>query len=440
MSTSTVWPNRSVLREAIASARAAFAAVDVDMASTAELGDVLEELAALRNQIDALDIAVIHKVRVTTEWAADGSRSLNAWVQRKSSCTKNLAGRKIAASKVLTCTPALAQAFRSGHTSLEHVGVVAAAIQPGHREEHVGDVDRIFTELSIQTGPGQLRKAVTAWANRLDETAIANEYADASDAAYLHVSPILSGMVRIDGLLDPETGQILIDALKATRDHLHCHRNQPASTGEQFDHANDPLLRTDQSSGNLDQLPSGADGDWLGDSRPVSQQNAAALRHLLAIALASGVVANGPSGLPVTLFVTTTIEALTAQLHTAGVIPPELVGTGPIPAAVARRLACDANIIPAVLDGQSRILDLGATKRIIPKYLRAAVTARDQHCRFGDCEHPIEEIHHVTFWSHGGKTSLDNLAGLCRAHHHAVHERGWALTGNANKQLTVSRR
>lgn len=418
MSTVTILPERGSLHEVIVAARAAFARVDVDMVVPSELGEVLAELAGLRNQLDAVDVAIVHKARASTEWAADGSRSLNAWVQRASSCTKALAGRKIAASKVLMCTPQLAEAFRAGNTSLEHVATVAAVIQPGHREDRVGDVDPIFAELSVQAGPGQLRKAATSWANRVDEVAVANEYADLSEAAYLHVSPILNGMVRIDGLLDPETGQVLADALKATRERLH----------------GDHLPRGDEwgsdSGGN----------SWSFDRRPVSQQNASALRHLLGLALNSGSVANGPSGLPVTLFVTTTLESLTAQLDAAQCIPPELVGTGPIPAAVARRLACDAEVIPAVLDGQSRILDLGAAKRTIPKYLRVAVTARDQHCRFGDCEHPIEEIHHVKFWSHGGATSLENLAGLCRAHHHAVHERGWTLTGNANKTLIANRR
>lgn len=63
-------------------------------------------------------------------------------------------------------------------------------------------MDLIFTELSTQTGPEQLRQAVTSWTNRVDEIAMAGEYADMSEAAYLHVSPILSGMVRIDGHRD----------------------------------------------------------------------------------------------------------------------------------------------------------------------------------------------------------------------------------------------
>ena len=401
MSVSTIMDTTS-LREAVAAARVVFAEVAVESIPPGELGCALGEIAALRNQLDALDVAIVRQAKATTEWAADGSRSVNAWVQRKSSCTRALAGRKIAASKLLAHTPALAEAFRDGHTSLEHVSVVTAAIQPGPRTDRIGEADQIFTTLATHTGPGQLRRAVTMWASRVDETAAAHEYADLSERAYLHVSPLLDGMIRIDGMLDPETGQILIDALKATREQLQ------------------PVDRT-------------------ADMRPVSQQNASALHHLLAAALASGNIGNGPSGLPVTLFVTTTLDTLQAQLEDAGAIPAELVGTGPLPAATARRLACDAHIIPAVLDGQSRILDVGTSTRTIPKHLRAAVTARDQHCRFGDCQHPIEEIHHLIFWSHGGPTSLDNLAGLCRAHHNAVHERGLTLTGNANKTLTVHR-
>lgn len=394
-------------REALVSASAS-----VDDLPASELGPRLADIASLRNQLDALDVAVVQHVRATGEWASDGSRSMAAWIARQSNCTQALASKKASAVKALPHTPELAEAFREGAVSLEHVGVVAAAIRPCSRQEQVGEVDAIFTRLAMQSGPGQLRKAVDLWANRVDAVAVAEGYAEYTDNAYLHVSPILDGMVKVDGMLDPETGQLLIDALKAARERLH-----PEPDSDSF-----------------------ATGNAQADLRPVSAQNAQALRLLLGLAIGSGKVGNGPSGLPVTLFVTAPLDALQAHLDEADVIPAELVGAGPIPAATARRLACDANVIPAVLDGQSRILDVGTAKRTIPKHLRAAVTARDQHCRFGDCRHPIEEIHHVIFWSHGGPTSLQNLAGLCRAHHHAVHERGWSLTGDANQALTATRR
>ena len=34
-------------------------------------------------------------------------------------------------------------------------------------------------------------------------------------------------------------------------------------------------------------------------------------------------------------------------------------------------------------------------------------------------------IHHITWYSHGGPTRLDNLVLLCRRHHKRLHTPGW---------------
>ena len=36
---------------------------------------------------------------------------------------------------------------------------------------------------------------------------------------------------------------------------------------------------------------------------------------------------------------------------------------------------------------------------------------------------------HIQYWSHGGRTSLDNLVSLCKRHHLLVHERGYLIAG-----------
>lgn len=63
------------LCDLLAAARAAFAAASVNTVPTAELGDALGEIAALRNQLDALDVQITHKAKATAQWAADGSPS-----------------------------------------------------------------------------------------------------------------------------------------------------------------------------------------------------------------------------------------------------------------------------------------------------------------------------------------------------------------------------
>lgn len=37
------------------------------------------------------------------------------------------------------------------------------------------------------------------------------------------------------------------------------------------------------------------------------------------------------------------------------------------------------------------------------------------------------EIDHTVAWEHGGQTSLDNLAPLCKGHHTIKHHGGWRV-------------
>lgn len=37
------------------------------------------------------------------------------------------------------------------------------------------------------------------------------------------------------------------------------------------------------------------------------------------------------------------------------------------------------------------------------------------------------EIDHTVAWEHGGTTSIDNLAPLCRGHHMVKHHGGWSV-------------
>src|SRR3954451_10613652 len=52
----------------------------------------------------------------------------------------------------------------------------------------------------------------------------------------------------------------------------------------------------------------------------------------------------------------------------------------------ARRLLCDARIIPAVLTGRSEVLDMGRASRTFPAALRRAITVRDRGCAWPGCD------------------------------------------------------
>ena len=92
-------------------------------------------------------------------------------------------------------------------------------------------------------------------------------------------------------------------------------------------------------------------------------------------------------------------------------------------AGTLRRLACDADLIPAVLGGDSEPLDVGRAKRLFTGGLRTAIIHRDQHCTYPGCDRPPDwcDAHHVIPWGAGGETKLTNAALLCARHHTIVH-------------------
>ncbi|MEE9097369.1 HNH endonuclease signature motif containing protein [Pseudarthrobacter phenanthrenivorans] len=104
--------------------------------------------------------------------------------------------------------------------------------------------------------------------------------------------------------------------------------------------------------------------------------------------------------------------------------------TGPVAAATLRKIACDADIIPALLGTQGEILDLGRKIRLFTPAQRTALTARDQGCAFPNCTIPAPwcEAHHITYWSRGGPTTTNNGVLLCGHHHHLIHKEQWTIT------------
>ncbi len=124
-----------------------------------------------------------------------------------------------------------------------------------------------------------------------------------------------------------------------------------------------------------------------------------------------------------------TIDLDRLQRGIGAATTPDGTATGtPMSAATARRAACDAGILPAVLGSAGQPLDIGRDTRVIPTAIRRALILRDRGCTFPGCHRPPNwtDAHHLRHWADGGPTSLANLTLLCGHHHRTVHTRNWA--------------
>ena len=144
------------------------------------------------------------------------------------------------------------------------------------------------------------------------------------------------------------------------------------------------------------------------------QRRADALLALIQAAQTGGRAPTLAGDRPV-ITITLDYHKLIAQAADAGVLPDG----APLSASDLRRLACDANLIPAVLGAESEPLDIGRANRFVTPALRKALTLRDKHCAHPNCDKPAHlcDAHHIVPWWDGGPTNLNNLVLLCPYHH-----------------------
>ncbi|HXH80845.1 HNH endonuclease signature motif containing protein [Nocardioides sp.] len=147
-----------------------------------------------------------------------------------------------------------------------------------------------------------------------------------------------------------------------------------------------------------------------------------------------------PARLPIhggdatTVVVTVSLEALRAEVAAAtllggGLVPGDDLTGDTISASDVRRLARNAKILPAVLGGQSEVLDLGRARRIFTPPQRRALLIRDGTCRAEGCDIPgtWSEAHHWIPWTSGGLTDIVNAVLLCSHHHHRAHDSAYQV-------------
>lgn len=100
----------------------------------------------------------------------------------------------------------------------------------------------------------------------------------------------------------------------------------------------------------------------------------------------------------------------------------------PISAGTARRMAADAELMPAVLGGESLPLDLGRAARLFTKAQRLALGERDGGCAACGQNIAYVEAHHIAWWERDtGPTDLSNGVMLCSFCHHMIHREGWQI-------------
>ena len=158
------------------------------------------------------------------------------------------------------------------------------------------------------------------------------------------------------------------------------------------------------------------------DPRTPQARRADALLDLVSRAVSA------PEGVPrqakTSVVVTIGLDVLQGRCRGAGLtMAGEILTTDTV-----RRMACDAQLIPAVLGTNAEVLDQGIARRLFDRAQIRHLWLRDGHCTFPRCSKPAAwtDAHHLVHWLDGGPTDISNAALLCRAHHTVVHRERYA--------------
>jgi hypothetical protein len=175
-------------------------------------------------------------------------------------------------------------------------------------------------------------------------------------------------------------------------------------------------------------------GDWV-PGRPSAEKTGAAFCEYIERYPTDQLPDSG--GVNATIVVTIRLDQLQKALG-AGVLDDR----GRISATEARRLACEAGIVPTVLGGAGQVLDVGRRRRFHTEPQRLALALRDGGCAADGCDWPpgLCHAHHDVAWSRGGSTSVANGRLLCPRHHTLAHDPAYATTRLGTGKLTFTRR
>ena len=362
-----------------------------DLPESHRLGNQ-EKLLELRNKMDAAELHGLQVLDADDTTIHETGRTTKSWLTEEQYLNPGEAGKRTRLGRALAAYPNVDAALSAGRFSADTAMVIVKALRavPAEFEEIV---ETALLDLAPYCTPNDL-------GDQVETLLVACGVESSSDEAAakrlakrgLSIAPTFNGMRSVSGMLTPEVGEALEIAIGAIA----------------------------QSAG------------------PEDDRTHAQRRHDAVGELANHYLAN--AGMPAVngerprVVVTIDYDTLINDLTNAWGVLPSGATVSP---ATARRLACDAGIIPAVLGKNSEVLDLGKHQRCFTHSVRrAAWIEQGGTCAFPGCRRPPVDCHHIVWWTHGGLSTLDNAAWLCAFHHWLIHERGWSMRREKDRSFT----
>jgi len=371
--------------------------------------ELMSNISRIRSFLDLKEAQVASHVTELTSESGPAMAELEMGLAGRLS--KRESKNALARGAVFAESGGFADALQSGRVTGGHVDALAAALkklpedQRGHLLAREGDLVRRAASENVDAFAKHLVGVVARARVETENEAFERQ----RRSSYFKHWTDAEGMVQLRGALDPERGEVLIGRLSHAVEalfHSLEHQNiAPQAEGvDRNDHLRAHALMnlTDRGAHHPD-TPGPQMASWRCD-----------------------------------VSVIVDLDTLRAGLHEKSVCRTES-GTH-LPVEVVRRMACEADVMPVVLNGDGVPIDVGRAKRLATRAQRKALAAIHDSCGIPGCTVPFVHCvpHHIEYWENGGQSDFNNLLPLCSRHHHAAHEGGWKIVLGCNRSVTVT--
>ncbi len=356
-------------------------------------------------------------------WASWEMNSCAQWLSWKCQMSSGTAREHVRVARALRDLPVIRAEFAAARLSYAKVRALTRIATP--------DTEQGLAEIA---GP--------MTGNQLERFARAHRQVSHADDAAARIRRRLAWRFEDDGSLagtfrlPPLQGAVLLQALRAAAGDLDHPHDPPGDGGDGGDgvpasSGDKPSVET--SSSLADALLVIAEA-FLADKIAATDNPEVyqVIVHVGTDALAQGDPVGGAGGQPGGTPAGVSAETPAAPRPVPGdpADPARChVDDGPaVSVSTAQMITCTAALSWMLHDRDGRVLDLGRRRRRPSAALRRAARERDAcRCRYPGCESRRIDLHHIQYWSHGGRTSLENLISLCKHHHQLVHEHGYLI-------------
>jgi hypothetical protein len=419
----------AVLRDRWAGALPAFGAIagsaqaELEQMSDAGLIQTTDQLARIHRDVEALLTRAAGEVgrRSNPEFGESGLAKAQGFQNPTRLIAASLGGSRADAARLVAVGAATAerQTFGGERLASKHPHVAAAlkaaAISVDGAAAITGMLERValradptladvveaaLVDLAVDAPLELLLRGVREAEARLDHDGVEPRDELLHQERSLTMREDAAGMLHLHARLDPESAAPVKAAIEAlVSDVLRRREPGACETGQVVD-----------------------------DRRSVTQIQADALSALALHTL-------GCTETLAPLAKTTMVVRMTLETLLGGVGHARIDGLDqPISAATARRMAADAELIPAVFGGDSLPLDLGRAARLFSRAQRLALAERDGGC--ASCGQNITYVHahHIRWWERdAGPTDLSNGVLLCSFCHRQIHRDGWEIRADRTR-------